>query len=151
MKITKNTNILFFGLTLLLSLVSFSDFSNLWPVETTKTTLVIKDTTQDLSRSILFNAINKGAVAFDNRFSKHSFTRLLTIQNLHDLSYFKTRNIHSSFMQHENKQTTPIKNKTEGLRTYPQILDHSHILASTKHLTKSFGCFALSNFQYTRI
>ncbi|WP_282040718.1 hypothetical protein [Winogradskyella flava] len=90
MKIAKNTNFLFFGLTLLLSLVSFSGFANQLPVEATKTTLVVKGTAQDFSRSILFKAINKGAVVLDNMFSEHSFTMLLTIQNLHDLSYFKT-------------------------------------------------------------
>ncbi|MEH6537639.1 MAG: hypothetical protein V7719_14665 [Psychroserpens sp.] len=85
----KNINILFYGLTLILSLVSFSVLTNPTPNEAVKTVLLVDEYHPETRFSIRFLKVeNIVFVAFSNYFN-HSFLTFKNIQDLKDNTSFE--------------------------------------------------------------
>ncbi len=105
MKHSKNVNILFFGLTLVFSLISFSGVINHLPIEATKTTLVVYDYSEDTRFSIQYNNVNKENLV---SFSKYSNYYLISFQNHYDLkeiTAFKTYSNKTLWLRAEQLHT----------------------------------------------
>ena len=82
MKLSKSVNVLFFGLTLVLTLVSYSGVTNQWPNKTTKTTLLFSDISRDSSFCFKFENLNIVTLNSLIRYSEYSFQMFKKSQNL---------------------------------------------------------------------
>ncbi|WP_299124088.1 hypothetical protein [uncultured Winogradskyella sp.] len=116
MKLSKNINILFFGLTLVLSLVSFSGVTNNSPSEALKSALVISDKDEDTSFCFQFQDVDKIAFVSFFKYATYSFKTLKSTQDLHQKNSYSTytaknlwlraKQLHTKFYPFTTHQTT---------------------------------------------
>ncbi len=105
MKLTKNSNLLFVALALVLSLVSFTRVSNHTPKEAIKIALVVNDYSEDICFAISYqNAIKIDTNAFLS-FSVFSFIELQKNYSLKVISTFKTYTYQTLGLSTEQQQT----------------------------------------------
>nr|WP_321236067.1 hypothetical protein [uncultured Psychroserpens sp.] len=90
MKSLKKINILFFGLTLVFSLVSFSGISNAALPDAIKTELVVNDVTPDTRFSIQFNKADNSVFISIFSYFETSFDTFKIDQDLKANIAFKT-------------------------------------------------------------
>lgn len=90
MKLTKNSNSLFVGLALILSLVSFSGVTSYTPADNVKTTLVVDNKTPDLRRSIVFKNACKTPLVSTITFLVHHFKTFQYTEVSNECIAFKT-------------------------------------------------------------
>lgn len=90
MKLTKNSNILLIGLSLILSLVSFTGVADHVTREAIKTSIVIGDNSKDTRFSIQYQNVNKGSFISFSKFSSYSFIEFLNNYGLKEITAFKS-------------------------------------------------------------
>ena len=90
MKLTKNSNLLFVALTLVLSLVSFTGASNHTPKESVKTALIVSDYRVNAWTFISYQKALKHHFDALTRYTASSFEQFQKTYNLKDSSAFKT-------------------------------------------------------------
>jgi len=112
MKLTKKNNILLVGLSLILSLVSFTSVASVSPNKIIKTALIISDYSKNKRFSIQYHNVNK--IDFDGfiKFSVYTFTKF---QNNYDLKANTAFKIYA-------KKHLGLKQNNHRLSTTPYLL-----------------------------
>lgn len=105
MKSLKNINILVYGLTLVLSLVSFSSGINQTHPKTFQTELVENDVVPNARFSIQFHKVNKAMCIAFIHYIKFSFSTFKNDQNLKNNTLFKSYSNKSFCIETELHQT----------------------------------------------
>ncbi|WP_144374460.1 hypothetical protein [Winogradskyella sp. PG-2] len=89
MKLAKNSNLILIGLSLILSLVSFTGVTNHLPREAIKTAFVIGDYNENTRFSISFKNVIKPRFNSFSEFSLHTFKEFLNYYDLKNSATFK--------------------------------------------------------------
>ncbi len=105
MKLTKNSNILLLGLSLILSIVSFTGVVSHLPTEATKSGLIVSDYSEDTRFSIKYQNANKDAFVSFLEFSNHSFIKFKNVYDLKEIIAFKTYTNNTLSLREEQLQT----------------------------------------------
>lgn len=101
MRLKKSSNILLLGLSLILSLVSFTGVTNNLPSEAIKTALVVSDYSDNKRFSISYqNAIKNNLSAF-SKYSTQTFTEFQKDYNLKEITTFKAYTLKTLWLRAE--------------------------------------------------
>ncbi len=114
MRRLKNMNVLFFGLTLVLSLVSFSGAAHNTPNKSVTTALVVEDYQPETRFSIQFQKAKKILSFSFDIYCKFSFSNYKYTQNLNAQTLYKYYTNSAFFIRLEKLHTesyTPNNNK----------------------------------------
>ncbi|MFP4845393.1 hypothetical protein [Winogradskyella sp. PE311] len=90
MKLTKNSNVLLIGLSLILSLVAFTGVANQTPNEAIKTALVVGNHSNNISFSINYNKANKLTVVSSAKYTDYVFIEFQKNYSITAISAFKS-------------------------------------------------------------
>ncbi|MCD2260153.1 hypothetical protein [Psychroserpens luteolus] len=110
----KNINVLFFGLTLVLSLVTFSSVAHNTPNESVRTALIVEDYQPETRFSIQFQKAKKILSFSFDIYYKFSFSNYKYTQNLNVQTLYKCYTNNAFFIRLEKLHTesyTPNNNK----------------------------------------
>ncbi|EDP71978.1 hypothetical protein FBALC1_12792 [Flavobacteriales bacterium ALC-1] len=99
MKLIKKGNILLLGLSLILSLVSFTGVVNHLPNEAIKTALVVNGYCENTHCSIKFQNANKNVFTSICQFSNYSFLRFQNDYSLKEITALKAYTKHTNWLR----------------------------------------------------